>query len=100
MSLQDVFPFVTGAGGAIFALMFGYVLLLAGRLVTGHSHAEVVAGKDQIIAYKDALIADKERQIAALTIANAHERERGDAGILAAQVTREVVEGIRKAVPP
>lgn len=91
MPVSDLLPYLSGGGGALFALAFGIALILGHKLVTNASHEEVIRGKD-------ALIADKDRQIEALTLALARERERGDAGILAAQVTREVVQGIRKAV--
>jgi hypothetical protein len=91
MSLGDIFPYFTGAGGAIFALLLGWALLLGGKIMTGRSHREVCAGKD-------ALVADKDRQITALTLALSRERERADTMILTAHVTREVMEGVRKAV--
>lgn len=69
----------------------GYSLMLAGKLITGISHREVIRAKD-------AVIADKDKQIDALTRAIEKERERGDAGILAAQLTREVMLGVRKAI--
>jgi hypothetical protein len=91
MPLSSLVPLLTGGGGAVAALLLGYALLLSGHLTTGRAHREVMRGLDM-------LVRDKDHQIDTLTMALARERERGDAAILAAQVTREVVAGIRKAV--
>src|SRR5262245_9396247 len=98
MAVGDIIPLATGASGALVVLLAGISLLITGRVLSRGAHREVVAGKNAEIAARDAVIADKDRQIAALNVALSRERERGDAVILAAHVTREAMEGIRKAI--
>jgi hypothetical protein len=98
MSLVDIFPYLTGAGGAVIVLVLGYYLIFSGHLVVGRSHREEIASKD-------AVIADKDRQIDILIRANDHERSRGEAAVEAARASRDLLLGLqsmaqRQQLPP
>lgn len=82
MSLADLLPLITGAGGGFVALIIGMYLLGTGRLVPRMTHK--------------AICADKDKQIADLSQAVLRERERADGAILAAQTTLSVVSALRK----
>jgi hypothetical protein len=88
MSLVDIFPYLTGAGGAVIVLVLGYYLIFAGHLVVGRSHREEISAKD-------AVITDKDRQIELLTRANDHERSRGEAAVEAARASRDLLVGLQ-----
>ena len=91
MSLGDIFPYITGAGGALFIMLLGWSLFFTGKFVTKGHHDEVVAGKN-------AVISDKNQQIADLIRANDHERARGDTAIEAARASRELIAGLQSIV--
>jgi len=81
---------ITGGVGALGVLAIVFSLIVAGKLWTDNAHQAVVAGKD-------AIIADKDKQIADLIAAAQRHEERAEAGVLAAKVSAEVMEGFRKA---
>lgn len=93
MDVNTVINLVSGGAGAITVLVAVLIMIIAenGRLMTRVSHDEVVTGLRTTIA-------DKDKQIEALTRAVDKERERADAGVLAAQNTRDLLQGLRKAI--
>ncbi len=91
VSLGDIFPFITGAGGALFVMLLGWSLFLGGKILTKNHHDEVVSGKN-------AVIVDKDKQISDLIRANDHERARGDTAIEAARTSRELIAGLQSIV--
>lgn len=56
MAFGDLLPFLTGGGGAIVALGFGYFLLLTGKIVTGREHDRLIEQYDKVVAANDALV--------------------------------------------
>lgn len=81
-SLTGLFPYITGAGGALVVLVVAVTLLLAGRVMPRSTHDEIVALKD--------------KQIADLAAARDRERDRADAAVLAAQATKDVLLALHK----
>lgn len=90
MNPVDVLPYVTGAGGAIAVLLFGYALVLMGHFVPGNMHREVV------VAYKERL-AEKDQRIAALEAASVADRNRADIAVEAARSSRDLLLGLQQA---
>jgi hypothetical protein len=93
VSIDSLASLITGGIGAIAVLGIFLSLIVAGKLLTRDAHNEIIQGLRDTIA-------DKDRQIEVLAQAVQRERERGDAGVLAAQITRDVMQGIRKAAAP
>jgi hypothetical protein len=91
MNPGDIFPYLTGAGGALFLLIFGMVLIIQGKLLTEGSHNQIVAGKD-------AMIADKDKQITNLTSALEMERRNSDVSVAAAQSQISLLRALREEV--
>lgn len=89
MSNSEIVNLIS-SGGALGVMIVAFVLIIQGKFITQNSHKEIVAGKDQQIA-------DKDQQIADYKVALQQERQRGDAGVLAANTARELVQGLRKA---
>lgn len=58
MTVAEILPFLTGGGGAIVALAFGYVLLFTGRIVTGREHDRLTAAYDKAVLANDTLTAN------------------------------------------
>jgi hypothetical protein len=90
VSPESLTSLVTGGIGAIAVLGIFLTLIVTGRLIIKDSHDEVCEG------YK-AIIEDKDKQITDLTAALNRQQERADAGVLAARVTTDLVQSIRKA---
>lgn len=93
MSVESLTSLFTGGISALGVLGIFVALILGGRLITRGAHDEIVNGLQSTIA-------DKNRQVELLTQAVQRERERGDAGVLAAQVTKDLVQGLRRAAGP
>ena len=98
MNIDSISGLISGGIGAVTVLGIFLTLILAGRLVTKDSHDEALVLKDAVIAVKDITIADKDKQIEVLTQAVGRERERADAGVLAANVAKDMMQGLRKVV--
>lgn len=97
MNVDSLTGLLEGGVGAIAVLGIFLTLIMAGRLLTSGNHDEVIDGYKQIIADKDKQLADKDKQISDLTTAYNRQSERADAGIMAAKVAADVVQGLRKA---
>jgi hypothetical protein len=93
VSVESLTSLFTGGISALGVLGIFVALILGGRLITRGAHDEIVNGLQSTIA-------DKNRQVELLTQAVQRERERGDAGVLAAQVTKDLVQGLRRAAGP
>jgi hypothetical protein len=91
MSPADVLPFVTGAGGALAVLVFGILLFVGGKILTEKFHNQCMVDKDKVIA-------DKDKQIDLLTRALDRERDRNEAGVLAAQTATTVLRALHQEV--
>lgn len=84
VSLSDVFPFVTGAGGALVVLLIAAWMFVRGTIISQPVH--------------DRIVEDKNRQISDLAQALTRERERADAAVLAAQTTKDILQALHREV--
>jgi hypothetical protein len=91
MEPTDILPFVTGAGGALFVLIFGLYLFVSGKILPESVH-------DKAMDDKDVIITDKNKQIDLLTRALDRERDRNEAGVLAAQTATTVLRALHQEV--
>lgn len=80
MTLQDILPLITGGAGGFAALIIGMWLLGTGRFIPREVHRQIVG--------------DKDKQISDLSQAVSRERQRADAGVLAAQAARDVLQAL------
>jgi len=55
VTLGELLPWLTGAGGALVALSLGHWLVLTGRYVTGREMARVLEANSKLEAANDAL---------------------------------------------
>jgi hypothetical protein len=82
MSLTDLLPLITGAGGGFVALIIGIYLLSTGKYIPEKTH--------------DTIVADKDKQITDLNQAVLRERERAEAAVIAAQTTRDLLQALHR----
>lgn len=84
MSVNEILPAITGAGGALVALAIATWALATGRVVARSMH--------------DQIVADKNQRIAELLAANAAERQRADISTTAAQTTNQILTALHAEV--
>jgi hypothetical protein len=82
MPLSELLPWVTGAGGALAVLLLVQTLFVADKIMPTSRHKQTVA--------------DKDKQIELLAAAVDRERVRGDAGVLAASTTRDILQALHR----
>lgn len=80
MTLADLIPLVTGAGGALVILVVAAWMFVTGKIIPKPVH--------------DKITDDKDKQIADLIQAVARERQRADAAVIAAEATRDLVQAL------
>jgi hypothetical protein len=96
MSPDDIFPYVTGAGGALFVLLLGMFLFITDIIMSTKTSRREVAAKEEVIAAKDAVILDKDKQIDYYQRALELERNRNEVSDLAARTATSVLQALHK----
>ena len=87
VNITDIFPLITGTGGALVVLAVGCWMFATQRIAPRNA-----------LTYRERQIAHRDKQIDDLRQALAAERLRGDTAVLAAQTTNSVLAALHKGV--
>lgn len=87
VNVTDVFPLITGGGGALVVLAIGCWMFATQRIAPRNA-----------LRYREQQIEHRDNQIAELRQALANERLRAETAVLAAQTTNSVLAALQKGV--